>query len=149
MGTSILISIALIALAVVAIAAAVDRAGQRSSREKLMELQREAEESQRKIEAEARREERAASFYALQATLQTVQAQAEMQGRSTADATAALAKVAGAMTDVERSALDVLQARATVDAYTQMLLAGQSRQARLPEFSQVERPWLKKGGLDG
>ena len=135
----IIICVVAMAIAAMTVAIAADRAGQRSIRRVEMELRHSAEAEEGRRRAAAQSEERAASFYALKASLETVQYQAKMQGATAAAATAALAKVADTMGENDRAALEALNTRAIVDAYTQMLLRQQSEKER-PRIT-TSRPW--------
>lgn len=135
----IIICVVAMAIAAMTVAIAVDRAGQRSLRRAEMELRQSAELEAGRRRAAAQSEERAANFYALKVSLETVQQQAQMQGTTAAAATAALAKVADVMGQNDRAALEALETRAIVDAYTQMLLRQQKKER--PRIAS-SRPWL-------
>lgn len=134
----IIVCVVAVAMAALSVAIAIDRAGQRSIRRAEMELRHAAEAEAGRRRAAAQSEERAASFYALKTSLETVQYQAKMQGQAAAAATAALLQVAETMGENDRAALEALQSRAIVDNYTKMLLEREEERPRIA----VGYPWM-------
>jgi hypothetical protein len=141
---SVIICVISVALAVITVTVAVDRERSRQARGREKEMRHEREVQELRIREAADRENRAASFYALQSALQTVQRQAEIQGRTSAAAVAALASVSQTMGANDRLALETaaeeLRSRAIVQEYTKMLLTQQD--AEKARFTQ-SRPWVR------
>lgn len=166
MGTEIIICIALVAGSIIAVAVAADRAGSRAAAERETERRLETEAQVRRFEAETHRETVAASFYLSRMSLEVAARMAEHQGKTSA----AIAQVAGmmqandraaiealgttkaalheavkagrALNREDREALEKLEARATVNAYTQMLLEDKKRSGQ-GQPKAAARPWVR------
>lgn len=139
MGTAVMIVIcfASVALAVLAVVIAVDRAGTRSLRQMESERRYEADMLSKRLAADGMREERAMAVYAIQSAMQTVQQSSLALERNTAAATAALASVAGAMSENDRLAIESLHTQAVVAEYTRLL----AKEGREREFAYQLRKW--------
>ena len=151
MGTAamIVICVTSIALAVMAVAIVVDRVGSRDLRRLEAERRHEADMLSRRLAADGMREERAMAVYAIQSAMQAVQQQSLALERNTAAATAALARVAGAMSENDRLAIESLHTQAVVAEYTRLL----TKEDREQEFAYQLRKWNearlsgRKGGV--
>lgn len=139
MGTLEIVIVCVVAasMAVLAVAVTMDRAGARNLRRLEEERRHEADMLSRRLAADGMREERAMAVYAIQSAMQTVQQSSLALERNTAAATAALASVAGAMSENDRLAIESLHTQAVVAEYTRLL----TKEGREREFAYQLRKW--------
>lgn len=90
-----------------------------------------------RMQADAEREARAASFYALKIAMDTVQAQAAAQAKISGYTAQALAGAVDGL-KADRKTLETLETRAVVDAYTKLLQAQKKEAKRITK--QEDRP---------
>lgn len=129
-GTVICITVICIAVVVASVAIATDRAGKREIEARGMRIREEADRERRRIDAEVRKGELASNFYVQKTLLETLQMQSKYHGEAQAATIAAATRIAERMGENDQLAIEALENRAVVDAYTRMLLQ-QKEAARL------------------
>ena len=91
-----------------------------------------------RMQADAERDARAASFYALKIAMDTVQAQAAAQAKISGYTAQALANAVDGL-KADRKTLEALETRAVVDAYTKMIQNQKKEAKRIAKKEDKEK----------